>query len=340
MHIFKIFVFGKKPDSLNDLEIQFIFNAHSLSPYLQEETAKFLLSIRKGEIGFDKTSKKYLENVINLPSTSTKVVFDENIIKEKLRGLNETLIEALTDFAFKAYWGNRDKNHTHKSTAFFQGEPGTGKTQTARRIAESLGLRYCLYNLAGKSVADIIGNTGGMGGTAHPGFITQCKIKTKSQNPVLILDDVDRAFNDELLTFMLNFNDPEIKEIENPYYNDKQDISELTIIYTANFDFSQRTSQSTVALNQRIEFFEFNGFDPSYQKEYLTNIYLPYIIDDNSDGLLTVNDFDQELDLILSKADIGMRVIIEEIKNAFYKKLRKKKSSCTMPSLPESEEVF
>jgi hypothetical protein len=76
------------------------------------------------------------------------------------------------------------------------GPPGTGKTRLARRIAEVADLPYQLINFSGSADnRDLAGTSKGWG-SASPSRICEVFIDTESPNPIVLLDEIDKATRD------------------------------------------------------------------------------------------------------------------------------------------------
>lgn len=89
------------------------------------------------------------------------------------------------------------------------GEPGTGKTEFARRLLEAAELPYLLYSSAGSSDSGF-GGTSAQWSTARPSIPLQMINRHRIANPAVIIDELDKtsldrkngAFVDALLNFL------------------------------------------------------------------------------------------------------------------------------------------
>ncbi len=207
------------------------------------------------------------------------------------------------------------------------GPPGVGKTTIAMSIAKALNRDFYKISVGGLNDSTELIGTRRTYLASAPGKIIQGLYKCGSNNPVILIDEVDKMVKDykgDPAATLLEILDPnQNKFFVDNYIEEPFDLSSILFILTAN-----NVNDIPTAILDRVEVINLSSYTSIEKKDIAKNYMLPKILLDNmvydskikfSDELLCfiINNYTQEsgvrdLERVLSS--LARKITINNVK--------------------------
>ena len=182
--------------------------------------------------------RNYLDWMLDIPwevysKETNDIMLAQKILDEDHYGLDKVKERILEFLAVK----KRSKKATGTILCFV-GPPGVGKTSLGKSIARATGREFAKFSLGGiKDEAEVRGHRRTYIGSM-PGRFIQAMKKTKTSNPIILLDEIDKIGSDwrgDPSSALLEVLDPEQNAQFNDHYLEVDyDLSNVMFICTGN----------------------------------------------------------------------------------------------------------
>ncbi|MFC1786073.1 endopeptidase La [Candidatus Neomarinimicrobiota bacterium] len=276
-------------------------------------------------------ARTYIDWLADLPwSKSTKDQINikeaKKILDEDHYGLSQVKERILEYLAVRNLKQKKSPDGAVRGPILcFAGPPGVGKTSLGKSIARAMGREFVRLSLGGvRDEAEIRGHRRTYIG-ALPGRIIQSIKKAGSNNPVFMLDEIDKIGNDfrgDPSSALLEVLDPEQNYSFSDHYLEVDfDLSKVMFIATGNYK-----DAIPPALQDRMEVLDFTGYIEDEKINIAQQHLIPKQVEENG---LTNKDVSFEVtgikELISSYTrEAGVRNLEREIANVLRKVARDK----------------
>lgn len=283
-------------ESICDLEYKYIQKKRRISPDICDQIEKILLMVREDGVPIQ-LFRAFIDSAIKMPNKTLQL--SEKALKnitefEDFGNFDPKLQLNIHCIAKKLIINSKQKNNDDISTRsiyYFYGNPGTGKSTTAKMIPKLLNLPHFICSIRSSTdlSADNLEGSTRTYNSHNPGLLanalmSKCENEKSYLNAVLIIEDFDRLLFPEgggnisgPLAFLLDYLDPNKKDYFSPYFLAKINISYLSIILTANNPIPKKPENPTdkdpyAALRSRVTEVHF----PDFPQQTLKSMCTPY----------------------------------------------------------------
>ena len=274
-------------------------------------------------------SRTYIEWLSDLPwskSTDDRIDLKEamKILDEDHFGLKKVKDRIIEYLAVRNLKQKKDPKGVLRGPILcFGGPPGVGKTSLGKSIARSMGREFVRFSLGGvRDEAEIRGHRRTYIG-ALPGRVIQSVKKAGTNNPVFMLDEIDKLgsdFRGDPSSALLEVLDPEQNHSFSDHYLEVDfDLSNVMFIATANYQ-----DAIPPALRDRMEILDFTGYIEDEKVQIAKRHILPKQIKENGLAKSEVSfDTNSLKELIRSYTrEAGVRNLEREVANVLRKVAR------------------
>ncbi|MBC8216276.1 MAG: endopeptidase La [Candidatus Marinimicrobia bacterium] len=274
-------------------------------------------------------ARTYVEWLADLPWNSSSedkidIKKSKKILDEDHYGLEKVKERIIEYLAVRSLKQKKDPDKPVRGPILcFAGPPGVGKTSLGKSIARSMGREFVRLSLGGvHDEAEVRGHRRTYIG-ALPGRIIQSLKKVGTNNPVFMLDEIDKLgsdFRGDPSSAMLEVLDPEQNYSFSDHYLEVDfDLSNVMFISTANY-----RDAIPPALKDRMEILDFSGYIEDEKVHIAKQHLIPKQIEENGLDEDTVTlDTGATKELIRSYTrEAGVRNLEREIANVLRKVAR------------------
>jgi len=265
-------------------EIQSLEEAIKKAKMTKEAEEKSLSELKKLKSMSPKSAestvvRNYLDGMVSLPCGKTSKVNTDINNAKKILDEDHYGLEKVKDRILEFLAVQSRINKIKGPILCLVGAPGVGKTSLGKSIAKATGREFVRMSLGGiRDEAEIRGHRRTYIGSL-PGKIIQMMKKSGKNNPLILLDEIDKIGNDyrgDPSSALLEALDPEQNTTFNDHYLEVDyDLSNVMFVTTAN------TLNIPSPLLDRMEVIRISGYTEDEKMEIAKKYLLPKQIKEN-----------------------------------------------------------
>ena len=238
--------------------------------------------------------RNYIDWLLNLPwNIYTTDNTDLNSVREYLDQTHYD-ISNVKDRIIEYLAVKQMSNNLRSPIICLVGPPGVGKTSLAYSIAKALNRNFVKISVGGVSDESEIKGHRKAYIASSPGRIISSMKKAKSNNPVFLIDEIDKmssGINGDPRSSLLEVLDPEQnKYFSDNYIEEEYDLSNVMFILTANY-----IDDIPKELKDRLEVINLSGYTIYEKMDIIKNHLMSKVLKENG-----LNDIDITDEALLS----------------------------------------
>ena len=238
--------------------------------------------------------------------------------------------------------GNLRGSSSNAPVLLFVGLQGVGKTSIAKSIATSMGRKFARVSLGA------IGDVRTLRGTprheldSEPGQIVKALVRSGCMNPVILLDEIEKASGNagllnDVMAALLEILDPEQNATFVDHYIDHPiDLSNVFFICTAN-----NLGGLSAALLDRVEIIRFTSYDDEEKGVIARSYILPRVLKNMGLNESHIQIKDDVWPLLIRPVgfDAGIRQLERNIATLARSAARKIVSGTPLPIIVDTQNI-
>lgn len=210
------------------------------------------------------------------------------------------------------------------------GDPGLGKTFFVSEAARLLGLDYHEISMVLTTAGFVLSGSNTQWGEGSPGLITKYLAKSKFGNPMMLLDEIEKANTgsrwDPLAPFYPLLENHSARRFKDEALEIELDTSKIIWIATAN-----EVDRLPLPIRSRMRIVHIEQPKPSEMPRVIKSIYVNLLNSKSFGGILSP-DLDEEVSQMLIR--YSPRDVRKSLDEASFKVIRDGRSSIVPADLP------